>query len=67
MIKIAINKKTGDKYRILREDIINCTNKDDGKLMVLYIPLDELSLNPEDTEYVREIDEFYEKFEVIKK
>lgn len=51
------NKKTGNLYRLLFTST-NCTNKDDGKLMIIYT---------DDTRiFVREAEEFFEKFERVK-
>lgn len=54
------NKKNGKTYISLREDIINATNKDDGKIMVLYYPEDKPQMH-----FVRELDEFKVKFESL--
>lgn len=54
------NKKTGDLYEIINDWVINATNKDDGKRMVLY-----KSATQYDQSFIREYDEFWEKFEDI--
>lgn len=54
------NKKNGKTYISLREDIINATNKDDGKIMVLYYPEEKPQM-----QFVRELDEFRVKFEAL--
>jgi len=53
--KEVVHKKTGNKYIVLSDTIINCTNKDDGQRMVLYTRNDML--------FVREYSEFREKFD----
>ena len=55
-IKKMIHKKTGNKYYLLSEDIINATNSNDGQLMCLY-------MNEDGDLFVRETKEFYIKFE----
>ena len=54
----AINKKNNDKYLILNDNVINCTNKDSGTRMVLYTKGKDV--------FVREYDEFLEKFKILK-
>ena len=51
------NNKNGTIYIVLRENIINATNKDDGKLMVLYYPEEKPEM-----QFVRELEEFKIKF-----
>ena len=51
------NNKNGNIYIVLRDDVINATNKDDGKLMVLYYPEEKPEM-----QFVRELDEFKIKF-----
>lgn len=48
--------KTGKRYFALR-NVLNCTNKDDGTVMVLYCNMDG-------EVFVRERDEFWQKFTV---
>jgi hypothetical protein len=59
----AINKKSGHKYLIINSDVINATNEQDGQPMVLYTgkkkDSDEIGI------FVRERNEFMEKFEII--
>lgn len=55
------NNKNGKIYISIREDVINATNKDDGKIMVLYYPEE----NP-DMHFVRELEEFRIKFTLAK-
>lgn len=52
--------KTGNTYEMVRDDVINCTNANDHQIMVLY-------KRPEYPEliFVREKEEFYEKFSPI--
>jgi hypothetical protein len=52
-----INKKTKEIYKII-DLAINTTNKDEGNTMVIY-----LSVQDNTRIYVREYDEFNEKFE----
>ena len=54
------NLKNGNIYEIIREDIINCTNSNDGELMVMY-KNDKFP----DKIFVREKTEFYQKFEIL--
>lgn len=51
------NIKNGNIYDVIREDVINCTNANDGDVMVLY-----KSENYPDKIFVREKNEFYVKF-----
>jgi len=63
-VKVYKNKKWGTKYTVLLEDVINCTNSQDGQIMVLY-------RNTEPDEdglvrtFVREREEFLSKFERV--
>ena len=50
----AVHKKTGNIYFILRH-VTNCTNAQDGQEMILY-------MNKEGRLFVRDSDEFFEKF-----
>ena len=54
------NKKKGTYYELLSDNIINCTNANDGQIMVMYKSLD----NPKLT-FVREKEEFFIKFEEV--
>ncbi len=54
------NIKNGNIYYLLREDIINCTNANDNQIMVLY-----KSLEHHDMLFVREKEEFYNKFVAV--
>ncbi len=54
------NKKNGNIYDVIREDVINCTNANDGDVMVLY-----KNNNYPDKIFVRERNEFYIKFEEV--
>ena len=51
---------TGDTYEMTRDDVINCTNANDHQTMVLY----KRDGYP-DLIFVREKQEFYEKFQKI--
>lgn len=53
--------KTGDTYEMVRDDVINCTNANDHQTMVLY----KRDGFP-DLIFVREKEEFYQKFQEIK-
>ena len=53
--------KTGDTYEMIRDDVKNCTNSNDKQIMVLY----KRDGYP-DLIFVREKDEFYQKFQEIK-
>ena len=53
----AINHKTSKIYLILAVGAIDCTNERDGTSVVIYCPD-----NDENTLYVREEVEFFEKF-----
>lgn len=55
------HKKTGNEYVVL-DLLINCTNKDDGTMMVSYKSMD---LTKKDL-FVRESKEFKEKFEFVR-
>jgi hypothetical protein len=56
------NKKTGNLYGVLGE-AINSTNAQNGQIMVSYFTLDE---NVEYKIFVREKNEFLEKFTAVK-
>lgn len=52
-----IHLKTGDKYFLVRDDVINCTNSNNHQTMVLY----KREGYPE-LIFVREKEEFFKKF-----
>ena len=52
--------KTGNIYEMLRDDIINATNANSEQIMVLY-----KSDFHKDKLFVREKNEFYEKFKEL--
>lgn len=54
-----INNKTGVKYVIGPNDVINTTNAQDGQEMIIY-------MNNAGVHFVREKKEFFEKFTKIK-
>lgn len=54
------NIKNGNIYKVIREDVINCTNANDGQIMVLY-----KNEKYPDKIFVREINEFNIKFQKI--
>jgi len=58
-----IHKKSGRKYSLIFEDVINATNVQDGQLMMLYMgkTKDEKSVKI----FVREKKEFFEKFKKL--
>lgn len=60
MSDIYKNIKKGSLYKVLRFDVINCTNANDNQIMVLYQSMDEPNKI-----FVREINEFKIKFEKI--
>ena len=54
------NIKNGNFYEVIREDVINCTNANDGQIMVMYKSLEHPELL-----FVREKSEFYIKFQEV--
>ena len=60
MYKLFKHLKTGNIYEMLRDDVINCTNANDDQIMVMYKREDLPDLI-----FVREKNEFYQKFEEI--
>ena len=54
------NKKKGTLYELLNDSVINCTNANDGQIMVMYKSLDNPKLI-----FVREKQEFFVKFEEV--
>lgn len=68
MKRIWRNKKTGKLYQVLQK-VINTTNEVDGQEMVHYIEYNGVTVSPRKPgtiSFVREINEFKEKFEQIK-
>ena len=59
------NIKTGKIYDVVSEDTINATNAQDGQRMVAYIG-DKMDGSQKKAVYVREYNEFHEKFTVVK-
>lgn len=57
--KIVRHIKTGHFYRVLREDVIECTNGREEKYYVLYTRHKRL--------FCREQEEFWMKFEEVKR
>ena len=53
--KIWTNIKTQEDYVLLKSNIINSTNDQDGQLMIMY-------MNPKGQLFVREETEFLQKF-----
>ena len=62
MTKPFKHLKTGDTYEMVRDDVINCTNANNHQIMVLYKRPEYPNLI-----FVREKNEFFEKFQEIKK
>ena len=58
-MKKVMNNKNKNIYFIINEDIINCTNSQDGQKMVLYSTIDFKMF------FVREINEFNNKFTIL--
>lgn len=58
MIQLVQNKKTKGIYQVLFTEAINCTNAQDGQIMVAYTDGEKL--------FVREQKEFCEKFVTVK-
>ena len=52
--------KTGNIYEVIRDDVINCTNSNDGEIMILY----KNDKFPNKV-FVRERTEFYQKFALL--
>ena len=57
-MELAINIKNKTVYKILNDNVINCTNSNDNTRMVLY---KSFEVNDELT-FAREYDEFKDKF-----
>jgi hypothetical protein len=57
------NKKKGTLYKLIGT-AINCTNAQDGQIMLIYEPYEQ---EEEHLVFVRERNEFYEKFELVDK
>lgn len=55
-MKSFIHKKTGNMYILLNDDLIECTNGREDKKYCLYVNLEGMV-------FIREHDEFYQKFE----
>lgn len=55
-IKTATHKKTGNKYQVIVNEAIDCTNVRDGTPVVIYYR--------DGMFFVREKVEFFEKFEI---
>lgn len=53
----VIHKKTGNKYYIIQENIIDATNSRDGETVILYE-------NEQGMKFVRETNEFWNKFKL---
>lgn len=59
-----INKKNGKTYQVINENILNCTNAQDGEVMYLYRVYSEkvLDENGKEKLFVRSKEEFLQKF-----
>lgn len=57
-VKQLIHKKTGNTYFLLNDELIECTNGREDKKYCLYANLEGMI-------FVREHDEFYQKFTVL--
>lgn len=55
-MKQFIHKKTGNTYFLLNDELIECTNGREDKKYCLYVNLEGMV-------FIREHDEFYQKFE----
>lgn len=55
-IKTAVHKKTGNRYQVIANEAIDCTNERDGTPVVIYYR--------DGMFFVREKAEFIEKFEI---
>lgn len=55
---VFLNNKTQQKYVVLSETVMDCTNRNSGCVMVLYKPLSITNTSW----YVRDRQEFLEKF-----
>lgn len=53
---LVIHKKTGNMYILLNDELIECTNGREDKKYCLYVNLEGMV-------FIREHDEFYQKFE----
>ena len=58
------HKKTGDIY-VTGDTLVNCTNKQDQQIMVIYISEDRFETDG--LTFCREVSEFLEKFELIER
>ena len=54
----VIHKKTCSRYFVINKSIRNCTNAQDGQMMVMY-------KNKDGNIFVREAEEFWEKFVLL--
>lgn len=54
------HNRTGDIYKILNSNVINCTNAQEDEIMVIYSHYHDDSLL-----FARERQEFYERFTAI--
>ena len=57
-VKQLIHKKTGNTYFLLNDELIECTNGREDKKYCLYVNLEGMV-------FIREHDEFYQKFTVL--
>ena len=57
-MKTVSHNKTGNIYIVMEESVKNCTNANDGQMMVFYSSLDG-------KKFTRDQNEFWEKFTQI--
>ena len=55
----AINLKSGKKYKVISDNVVECTNDREGNRIVLYTDGSE-------TLYSRDYNEFIDKFKILK-
>lgn len=65
MNELYKHKKSGRYYEVVSKNIINATNINDGQVMIMYIG--EKKDGSGKGVFVREVNEFLEKFEFISK
>lgn len=58
---IYVNRKTGNLYTVLKNNVVNATNANDGQRMVEYIAYADPIVAGKT--FVREFDEFCDKFD----
>lgn len=63
-MRIAKHKKTGNRYIIINENVIECTNGREDIKYVVYAKEKDNTIDWANV-FCREQEEFFEKFEVI--